>query len=113
MYADYTFYVYTYHGKLTDEEYTRLSVRGKAEIDRLTFGRAATATGDNMTAVQLAQCAVVDELAYMEQGGEITSESNDGVSRSYAAGAVRSKSQRIADAARVYLASTNLCYAGV
>ncbi len=113
MYADYAFYKNTYLGKLAVGEYERLSVRGKAEIDRLTFGRAATATGDNLTAVQLAQCAVVDELAYMERGGEITSESNDGVSRSYAAGAVRSKSQRIADAARVYLATTNLCYAGV
>lgn len=113
MYADYTFYKNTYFGKLTAGEYERLSIRGKAEVDRLTFGRAATATGDNLTAVQLAQCAVVDELAYMERGGEITSESNDGVSRSYAAGAVRSKSQRIADAARVYLAATNLCFAGV
>lgn len=113
MYADYAFYRETYFGNLSEDEYDRLSVRGKAEVDRLTFGRAATATGDNMVAVQLAQCAVVDELAYMERGGEITSESNDGVSRSYAAGAVRSKTQRIADAARVYLAATNLCYAGV
>lgn len=113
MYADFAFYKDTYHGKLTEEEFTRLSVRGVAEINRLTFGRAASATGFNLTAVQLAQCAVADELAYMEQGGEITSESNDGVSRSYAAGATRSKAQRIADAARVYLATTNLCFAGV
>lgn len=113
MYADFSYYVGAYFGKLTEEEYNRLSVRAVAEIDRLTFGRAATATGANATAVKLALCAVVDELAYMERGGEITSESNDGVSRSYAAGAVRSKSQRIADAAHVYLANTNLCYAGV
>lgn len=113
MYADFAFYKDEYFGLLTEEVFKRLSVRGVAEINRLTFGLAATATGDNLTAVKLAQCAVVDELAYMERGGEITSESNDGVSRSYAAGAVRSKSQRIADAARVYLAATNLCYAGV
>lgn len=113
MYADYSFYVETYRGTETEEQFDRMSVRAVAEVDRLTFGRAATATGLNLTAVKLAQCAVVDELAYMERGGEVTSESNDGVSRSYAAGAARSKAQRIADAARVYLAVTNLCFAGV
>lgn len=113
MYADYEFYANVYRGVLTDDEFSRLSVRAVAEIDRLTFGRAATADGFNLSAVKLAQCAVVDELAYMEQGGEITSESNDGISRSYAAGVARSKSQRIADVARVYLSSTNLCYVGV
>lgn len=111
MYADYTYYAGSYLGKLTEPEFNRLSVRAVAEINRVTFGRAASAA--DLDAVKLAQCAVVDELAYMEQGGEITSESNDGVSRSYAAGAARSKAQRIHDAARVYLASTNLCYAGV
>ena len=113
MYADFSYYVGAYFGKLTETEFNRLSVRAVAEIDRLTFGRASTATGASAVSVKMAQCAVVDELAYMEQGGEITSESNDGVSRSYAAGVARSKSQRIADAARVYLANTNLCFAGV
>ena len=113
MYADFAFYRDTYLGLLTEEVFNRLSVRATAEIDRLTFGRAATATEGALHAVKLAQCAVVDELAYMEQGGEITSESNDGVSRSYAAGVARSKSQRIADAARVYLNMTSLCFAGV
>lgn len=113
MYADFSFYAGEYFGLLKEEEFARLSVRAKAEIDRLTFGRAETATEGALHAVKLAQCAVVDELAHMEQGGEITSESNDGVSRSYAAGVARSKSQRIADAARVYLNMTSLCYAGV
>ncbi len=113
MYADFSFYVGEYFGLLKEEEFDRLSVRAKAEIDRLTFGRAATATEGALHAVKLAQCAVVDELAYMEQGGEITSESNDGVSRSYAAGVARSKAQRIAEAAKVYLNMTSLCFAGV
>ena len=113
MYADFTFYKNEYFGLLTEEVFNRLSVRATAEINRLTFGRAAMATEGALHAVKLAQCAVVDELAHMEQGGEITSESNDGVSRSYAAGVSRSKAQRITDAAKVYLNMTSLCFAGV
>lgn len=113
MYADYEFYTGTFYGTLSADEFARFSVRAKAEIDRITFGRAATASGTDLKAVQLAQCAVVDELAYQESGGEVTSESNDGVSRSYASGAARSKSQRITEAAMVYLANTALCFAGV
>lgn len=111
--ADYTFYTSTFYGKLSAEEFARLSVRAKAEVDRLTYGRAATATGKDLAAVKLAHCAVVDELARQEQGGEVTSESNDGVSRSYAAATTRSKSQRIVAEAMAYLWNTNLCFAGV
>lgn len=113
VYANYEFYSTTYKGTLTEKEYDRLSVRAKAEIDRLTYGRAAKATGTDLEAVMYAQCAVVDELSKQEQGGEIASESNDGVSRSYAAGTARSKSQRITAEAMVYLCNTNLCFAGV
>lgn len=113
MYADYKFYTGTFYGALTEECYNRLSVRAVAEINRLTFGRAATATGADLEAVKLAQCAVVEELYKIEMGGDIASESNDGVSRSYASGAARSKMQRVVEAAKVYLDATNLCFAGV
>lgn len=113
MYADYKFYTETYCGALSEEEFKRLSVRATAEINRITINRAATATGADLEAVKLAQCAVVDELYKIELGGDIASESNDGISRSYASGTARSKAQRIIEAARVYLDTTNLCFAGV
>ena len=113
MYADYTFYLTEYHGAASDAEYTRLSVRAAAYVDRMTNGRAKTAVGDNLTAVKMAECAVVDELAAQEQGGIVTSESNDGISRSFATSVVKSNTQRIYAAAEVFLSNTNLCFAGV
>ena len=113
MYADFSFYTEAYYGKLSAEEFTRLSVKATAEINRITINRAATATGADLEAVKLAQCAVVDELYKIELGGDIASESNDGISRSYASGMARSKAQRITEAASVYLDTTNLCFAGV
>lgn len=114
MYADYVFYMNDYRGKMSETDYNRLAVRAYAEINRITFNRAATASGADLEAVKFAECAVVDELAAQEEGGVITSETNDGVSRSYATGTVvKSASQRIYAAAEVFLSSTNLCFAGV
>lgn len=114
MYTDFQFYTNEYHGGATEADYTRLAVRATAIIDRMTNGRAATATGADLTAVKMAECAVVDELGYLERGGDITSESNDGISRSYASGTVvKTKTQRLYSAAETWLATTNLCFAGV
>lgn len=114
MYADFTFYKNTYHGAAIETEYTRLVVRASAYIDRMTNGKAKAAVGDDLTAVKLAECAVVDELLTQERGGIVTSESNDGISRSYATGSVvRSNVQRVYEAANVFLGNTNLCFAGV
>ena len=114
MYADFSFYKNTYHGATSETEYTRLAVQASAYVDRMTFGRAKNAQGADLEAVKLAECAIVDELVSQEQGGIITSESNDGISRSYATGSVvKSSTQRIYAAAEVFLCNTNLCFAGV
>ena len=114
MYADYRFYKDTYHGAGSETEYTRLAVRAAAYVDRITFGRAQTAKESDLDAVKMAECAIVDELVSQEQGGIITSETNDGISRSYATGSVvKSSTQRIYAAAEVFLNNTNLCFAGV
>lgn len=113
MYADYDFYTKEFYGGLSEKEFNRLSIRARYEIDRITTGRASDAKGKDLEAVKYAQCAVVDELYKIEMGGDIASESNDGISRSFASGAARSKSQRITEAARVYLDATNLCFVGV
>lgn len=111
MYSDYAFYSGTYNGILTEAEYIRLCVRAAAEIDRMTLNRAKTATGEVLEAVKLAECAVIDELSTQAMGGsgDITSESNDGISRSYATGVVsKSSRQRIDAAAYTWLCNTNL-----
>lgn len=114
MYADYNFYADTYLGTVSEPEHARLAVRAAAHIDRITFGRAKTATGTDLEAVKMAECAVVDELDLQARGGIVTSETNDGISRSYAAGSVvKSNTRRIYDAAAVFLQGTNLLFTGV
>lgn len=114
MYADFTFYLNNYKGTENEAEFSRLSVPAAAHINRITNGRAKTATGADLEAVKMAQCAVIDEIKKQESGGTITAESNDGISRSYAVGSViKSNTQRIYAAAELFLSSTNLLYAGV
>lgn len=116
MYANYAFYTESFNGILTETEYNRLVVRASAEIDRITSGRARTAKGETLEAVKMAECAVVDELSLQAIGGsgDVTSESNDGISRSYATGVVsKSSRQRIDAAAFTWLCNTNLLYVGV
>lgn len=110
-YSDYAFYTDEYKGMLAEDMYTRLLPRATAEINRMTFNRAGTAKGDVIQAVKMAECAVIDELNYqgMTGAGDIVSESNDGISRSYASGIAKTARQRINAAADTYLWNTNLC----
>lgn len=116
MYSNYGFYSGTYNGTLTETEYNRLIIRANAEINRITSQKAKTATEEILELVKLAECAVVDELSLQALGGsgDVTSESNDGISRSYATGVVsKSSRQRIDAAAYTYLSGTNLLYVGI
>lgn len=116
MYADFTFYQETYNGALTESEFMRLEVRATAEINRITSQKAKTAQGEDLELVKFAECAVIDELNYQSFGGhgDIVSESNDGISRSYATGVVsKSSRQRIDAAAYTWLSDTNLLFVGI
>lgn len=110
-YSDYTFYRDVYRGTVAEGVYTRLLPRATAEIDRLTFNRAHTATGNDLTAVKFAECAVLEELNYQGAmgAGDVVSESNDGISRSYASGTAKTARQRIQAAADTYLTNTGFC----
>lgn len=109
-YSDYSFYSDEYKGTISEAVYNRLLPRASAEIDRMTFNRAKTAIGDNLTAVKMAECAVIEELNYQGTGGtgDVVSESNDGISRSYS-GIAKTSRQRINAAADTYLYNTGLC----
>ena len=112
MYSDYNFYLNEYSGKAGEDIYSRFSKLANAHINRITNNRAKTATGEELEAVKMAECAVIDELERQDKGGVITSESNDGLSRSFATSA-KSEEQRIYSVASVYLSGTNLLFAGV
>ena len=110
-YSDFTFYVNSYKGTLSEAAYSRLLPRATAEIDRMTYGRAKGASGCAGKAVRFAECAVIDELNYQgtQGAGDVTSESNDGISRSYASTTAKTSRQRINAAADTWLYNTGLC----
>jgi len=116
-YADYTYYTTEYLGTaIAEADFARLARIASAQIDRLTFGRAATDT-DNTTAIKNAMCAVAEEIQTVEQSDSseyITSESQGQYSVSYDPSSIdsRSTTQRYEDAAKLYLESTGLMFGG-
>ena len=112
--ADYAFYVSEYGGKLLSEEFTRLQGRASAFLASLTLGRSESQSllPWQKKLVQMALCAVVDAVFEAENGGQVVSESNDGISVSYATKPQQTDEQRLYDAAAQYLATAGLLYRG-
>lgn len=118
-YADLTYYQNTYLGTaIASADFARLSLRASAQIDALTFGRAADETdADNVDAIKMATCAIAEEIQSVEQDGNqdgIASESIGSNSVSYADNSSKrlTKDQRYFDAAQTYLGNTGLMFAG-
>lgn len=116
-YADFTYYEDTYLGNVIAEaDFPRLALRASAQIDRLTFGRAATDT-NNETAIKNAMCAVAEEIYAIENSDSseyVTSESQGQYSVSYDPSSVegRTDTERYSDAAKLYLENTGLMFGG-
>lgn len=110
-YADSTYYTDVYNGTMPAADFTRLSRKASAHLDRLTFGRIDKTWAVDER-VKDACCAVADVLYMQEQGGEIASESTGGWSRSYVTTG-KTVSKSIREAARLYLGNTGLLYCGV
>lgn len=124
-YANFTFYAGTYLGNaIAEADFPRLSLRASEVLDRLTYQRALpviTAATDTslIAAIKLATCAVADEYQKTEQreadgGGVIASERQGQYAVSYveANDAKIAPEARYLNAARLYLGSTKLLYAG-
>lgn len=109
MTADYAYYKDTYKGRLSREEFDRFSRRAAVCLEQLTFGRDLSAAGDR---TKDALCALADELDRTDRGGAVQSETNDGVSVTYANGAPKSEGRRLYEAAAFYLGDTGLLYRG-
>lgn len=111
--VSYQFYTQVYHGKLSEDDYLALSMRASAYVDDLTMGRSSgELTEADALRVDLALCAVADAMHTAHELGGVTSQTNDGVSVSYAADYAAATGQHVRDAAIVYLAQTNLLYRG-
>lgn len=110
-YADFTFYQETYQGTMNEADFNRLAPRASAYLDAITYGKldAAWQTEER---VKCACCAIAEEYAVTEQGGEITSTNNDGYAESYAVSG-RTAEQRYYQVAALYLGGTGLLYRGI
>lgn len=113
MYADYTYYSGTYKGKMSEEDFNRLSRQASAYIDQVTFGRAGGSHPETVQSkIKDACCAVADVMLKKEQGGEIASQSVGSWSKSFASSG-KTMDQQQYDAAALYLGMTGLMYRGV
>lgn len=113
MNVSYTFYTDAYGGRMSAEDFARMSVKASAYLVQVTLGRCINPIGGEQVAqaVKMAFCEVADAMLTNESGGDIVSESNDGVSVSYANRA-KTDAQRLSDAAALHLACTGLLYRG-
>lgn len=114
MYATYEFYRDQYCGTMSETDFPRLAVRVSGYLDQVTRDRipAGWETGRHADRIRMACCAVADAWLLNEQGGGVVSESNDGISITYAK-AAKDDQLRLYDAAMMYLGRTGLMSLGV
>lgn len=123
-YATYEFYSGTYLGTaIASAVFPRLALRASAVIDQITFERAAKVITDNtdadtIEAIQMATCAIAEELQTQEVNGNVdnvTSERVGNYSVSYGAKAIAAMTneEKQEKAGRVYLGQTGLMYPGI
>lgn len=122
LYTTYAYYISTYRGNLTEEEFEKSIVQATAYVRRITFGRAEQ--NMDLDEVKLATCAICDLLANDEKarsqhsGRTVVSENTDGYSVTYESGgngdtADDLLNRKIYKTAELYLEPTGLLYAGV
>lgn len=122
LYTTYAYYISTYRGNLTEEEFEKSIVQATAYVRRITFGRAEQ--NMELDEVKLATCAICDLLANDEKarsqhsGRTVVSENTNGYSVTYESGgngdtADDLLNRKIYKTAELYLEPTGLLYAGV
>lgn len=116
--VDYEYYKSIFRGQLTEVDFNRLAVYASAYLDDLTMGRVSDdLSADVQQGLKNALCAVVDAYRINERGGDIASETNDGISVTYVGGAsstqAKSAGRRLYEAAALFLSRTGLLYRGV
>jgi hypothetical protein len=118
VYADYLFYTEQFGGTaIAQSDFDRLARQASFTIDQLTFERAgsiitADDNNDLIERIQLATCAVAEEIQRQDQGGAITSERVGNYAVTYAVFPAMSNQTRLSSTARVYLGSSGLMFRG-
>jgi hypothetical protein len=123
-YVDYTYYTTTYLGSLiASADFAALALRASAYIDKMTFQRAAVivaaaAETAKIDSIQMATCAVAEELQRIDQAGVgsegIKSESIGANSVTYQDRSYSTLStlEKLTNSAGLYLTSTELLFRG-
>lgn len=107
--TDYRFYQDEYGGSLFEEDFLRLRGRAEARLAALTQGRSRRSYPETIQrSVHMALCSLIDAMDKVDSGGELSAESNDGLSVSYAARTPKSEEKREYTAVARYLAWTGL-----
>lgn len=121
VYVDFTFYLDEYHGTaISIDEFDRYALLASAKVDQLTFDRSAPVITDGtdtdlVAKIQLATCAVADELKRQSEigvNGKIKSESVGQHSVTYVDDVSNRNPTRLINAAKVFLGSTGLMFPG-
>ena len=122
-YADYSYYTTTFLGTaIASTEFSRLALRASAQIDRLTYNRAADVVDaaidtDTIDLIKKAMCEVAEELKRQESTGgadALTSESQGQYSVAYAANSSKAQTnqKKLETSARLWLENTGLMFKG-
>ena len=91
VYADYTYYVSGYMGKVVSEEsFPALAAKASAYVDYVTMGRARNAAGDAAEAVKSAVCAICEVMQDSEKLNAVSSDATRPVSSETVGGWSRS-----------------------
>lgn len=128
--VSYEWYKTTYGGGLDEDTFNRLASQAFLFADAMTEYRLsacwARLAEPVRTAVMSAVCAYADQANIEESGGPVSSETNDGISRTYVTGSASSAGAssagasknagtaqgRLSNAIRLYLAPTGLLFRG-
>ena len=96
--VSYEWYKTTYGGELDEDTFNRLASQAFLFADAMTeyrlSARWACLAESVRAAVMSAVCAYADQANIEESGGPVSSETNDGISRTYATGSASSAGAR-------------------
>lgn len=110
----YDYYLTVYGGGMSEDEFQRQQAKALAYLRSITMGRCDLPDLPDRikNAVKMVLCELADSFHKNDNGGDIVSESNDGISVTYAGKPTQTDEQRLAALVRSRLAWTGLLYRG-
>lgn len=114
-YADYNFYSEVYHGTIANaENFDNAELEAEAFVNAITFGRIERLE-EIPESVKYAVCSATDAIVKFSESrkGNVTSESNDGYSITYASAITDADCKKeLESRVKRWLANTGLLYRG-